>query len=73
MEDIREGTATPPGSWQGLPGGSALEVTAAEGWVGESEGCKEDPLSGLCNHSLRGAREREGGGESAGVFLAPVM
>lgn len=60
MEDIREGTSDPPGSWQGLPGGSALEMTAAEGWVGESEDCKEDPLSRLCNHSGERGSGREG-------------
>lgn len=54
--------------WQGLPGGSDWEVTDEEGWVGESGGRTEDPLQLM--QSLRGAREREGGGESASVFLA---
>lgn len=45
---------------------SDLEGRAEEGWVAESEGCKEAPVSGLCNHS---AGRECGGAQQASPWL----
>ena len=45
---------------------SDLEGRDEEGWVAESEDCKEAPLSGLCNHS---AGRECGGAQQASPWL----